>query len=77
MEQLLEYALIAEVPSAFLEHLLSNRHRWDAEFLRQLNEYAYEFRPDLAVWEAFVSDSGQLRLERVAPLVTELPELLG
>ena len=32
MEQLLEYALIAEVPSAFLEHLLRNRHLWDDEF---------------------------------------------
>lgn len=77
MEQLLEYALIAEVPSAFLEHLLRHRHLWDDEFTRLLNDFAYEFRPDLAIWEAFISDSGQLRLERTAPLISELPELLN
>jgi hypothetical protein len=73
MEQLLEYALIAEVPTAFLEHLLRNRHLWDDEFTRLLNDLAYEFRPDLAIWEAYVSDSGQLHLERIAPLISELP----
>lgn len=77
MEQLLEYALIAEVPSVFLEHLIRNQHLWDDEFVRLLNDFAYEFRPDLAIWEAHISVSGKLRLERTAPLISDLPELLN
>lgn len=77
MEQLLEYALIAEVPSAFLERLIRNQHHWDEEFVRLLNDFAYEFRPDLAIWEAHVTASGHLRLERTAPSVNDLPELLN
>lgn len=67
LRDLLTYALGAEVPQGFLEHLLRCQDRWDDEFRRRLEELAYEFRPDLAVWEIVVASDGQLRETRLMP----------
>lgn len=50
LADLLEYAFSARVPQAFVDRLLSSPTDWDDEFIRLLDDLAYEFRPDLAVW---------------------------
>ncbi|UCH26616.1 MAG: hypothetical protein JSV66_02915 [Trueperaceae bacterium] len=70
LQELLSYALGAQVPRGFAHHLLRRRERWDAEFERRLDELAYEFRPDLAVWELIVNDEGVL-IERRIPLLID------
>ena len=72
MTDLLEYALEAEVPEAFVDRLLSGRAAWDDEFVRQLDQLAYEFRPDLAVWYIETDDQGRLRQLRLAPRAEQL-----
>ena len=68
MAELLEYALETEVPASFVRRVLSRRSAWDAEFVRRLDQLAYEFPPDLAVWhidtdEQAVADGQQQRGE--------------
>lgn len=65
---MLEYALGGDAPEGFLMHLIERRSVWDDEFVRRLEEYAYELRPDLASWELTVGDDGQLE-ERRLPLL--------
>lgn len=72
MSELLEYALDAEIPGGFLERFLERRADWDAEFIRRLDELAYEFRPDLAVWYLNTDDEGRLLQFRLAPRVDQL-----
>lgn len=69
LRDLLSYAFGAPVPDTFLERFVDRREGWDDEFRRRLDELAYEFRPDLAVWELRVGEEGQLRERRVAPRV--------
>jgi hypothetical protein len=71
LQELLTYALGGQVPRGFAHHLLRRRERWDAEFERRLDELAYEFRPDLAVWELTVNEEGVL-FERRSPLLENL-----
>lgn len=66
--ELFSYAFSGEVPAAFARHLLQHADRWDEEFRQRLEELAYEFRPDLAVWVIKVDDDGGLR-ERRLPLL--------
>ena len=72
MAELLEYALDAEVPDVFVRRLLNNRDHWDEEFMRLLDELAYEFRPDLAVWYLDVDPQGRLLQLRIAPSASSL-----
>lgn len=72
MAELLEYALETEVPAAFVNRVLSRRGSWDAEFIRQLDQLAYEFRPDLAVWHIDTDEHGRLRQLRLAPRTEQL-----
>lgn len=72
MAELLEYALEAEVPEQFVNRVLSQRGSWDAEFVRQLDRLAYEFRPDLAVWHLETDEQGRLSQLRLAPRVEQL-----
>lgn len=72
MAELLEYALEAEVPAAFVSRVLSRRGSWDAEFIRRLDQLAYEFRPDLAVWHIDTDEHGRLRQLRLAPRTEQL-----
>lgn len=72
LAELMEYALDARIPDVFVERLLRNRYRWDQEFSRWLDELAYEFRPDLAIWYVSVDSEGQLIQQRLAPTVTDL-----
>ena len=72
MAQLMEYALNTRVPEVFVERMLSNRFSWDHEFTRWLDELAYEFRPDLAVWYVTADTEGRLTQLRLAPTVTDL-----
>ena len=71
LQELLIYALCGSVPDTFLARLLECRDRWDHEFARRLDELAYEFRSDLAVWEIAVTPEGKLH-ERRFPLVSPL-----
>lgn len=73
LRDLLSYAFGGQVPQGFLEHLLRNRDCWDDEFKRHLDDLAYEFRPDLAVWELTVTDAGVLTERRLSPSVDDLP----
>ena len=66
--EVLDFTLGGATPPRFLEHLVEHRHLWDAEFWRQLEVCAYELRPELAVWEISVDESGNLREQR-QPLV--------
>jgi hypothetical protein len=70
LKEVLEYALGGSVPPRFLEHLLTHRDLWDDEFKGRLEACAYELRPDLAVWELSVDESGYLQEER-APLLSQ------
>ena len=72
MSELLEYALDTEVPDVFVDRLLANQDNWDEEFARKLDELAYEFRPDLAVWYMDTDPQGRLLQFRVAPSVSSL-----
>ena len=66
--EVLDFTLGGAAPPRFLEHLIKHQDLWDAEFWRRLELRAYELRPDLAVWELSVDDTGKLREERL-PLV--------
>lgn len=72
MAELLEYALDTRVPEVFVERMLSNRFSWDHEFTRWLDDLAYEFRPDLAVWYVTADTEGRLTQLRIAPTVIDL-----
>ena len=72
MAELMEYALDARVPEIIVKRMLSNRFNWDHEFTHWLDELAYEFRPDLAVWYVTVDASGRLTQLRLAPTITDL-----
>lgn len=72
MSELLEYALDTEVPELFVDRLLDNRDNWDEEFVQKLDELAYEFRPDLAVWYLDADSQGRLLQLRLAPSVNSL-----
>ena len=69
LRDVLRYALGGSAPNGFLDHLIDRQHRWDDELWRKLDEFAYEFRPDLAVWEVTVDDDGILCEQRL-PLLT-------
>lgn len=69
VEEVLSYALGGPVPESFARRILQLRRSWDPEFVRQLEAFAYEFRPDLAVWELQVGPDGAL-LERRLPLLS-------
>ncbi len=69
LREFLTYALGGSVPRGFLDHLIAHKARWDDEFWRKLDALAYEFRPDLAVWELTVDAGGCLREKRL-PLVS-------
>ena len=62
---LFAYVFSADVPNAFARHLLRHSDRWDAVFRRRIDELAYEFRPDLAVWELTVARDGSLGERRL------------
>jgi hypothetical protein len=68
LKEVLTYALGGSAPERFLDHLIARCDLWDGEFWRQLEAFAYELRPELAVWELEVSAGGQLR-ERRVPLL--------
>lgn len=68
LKEVLTYALGGSAPEGFLEHLIAHRSAWDDEFRRRLEELAYEFRPDLAVWEVGIDAQGRL-CERRVPLL--------
>lgn len=72
MTDLLEYALETEVPAAFVDRVLGSRPAWDDEFVRQLDQLAYEFRPDLAVWYIETDEQGRLSQLRLAPRAEQL-----
>lgn len=67
--EVLDFTLGGCAPPRFLEHLFEHQHLWDAEFWRQLELRAYELRPELAVWELSVDETGTLR-ERRQPLTS-------
>jgi hypothetical protein len=69
---LLVYALGGQAPSGFVNRLIDSRHLWDEEFRRRLEELAYEFRPDLAIWEIQANDDGLLIERRTAPALEQL-----
>ena len=66
--EVLDFTLGGGAPPRFLEHLIAHQHLWDAEFRRRLELSAYELRPELAVWELGVDETGSL-CERRLPLV--------
>lgn len=68
LREVLSYAVGAPVPEAFAQRLLAKREHWDPEFVRRLNDLAYELRPDLAVWEVEVDEHGVLS-ERLLPFL--------
>jgi hypothetical protein len=70
LQEVLSYALAAEVPDGFVRHLVNHQHCWDDAFTQRLDELAYELRPDLAVWE-ITWEGGQL-CERRLPIVASL-----
>lgn len=74
LQELLAHALSAEVPDSFLKHLVKHRKNWDDTFKQRIDELAYEIRPDLAVWELYVSKKGELREQRL-PLIEKILEL--
>lgn len=61
----LNYALGGDVPESFLEHLIQHIHLWDSEFMRRLDEYAYELYPELAIWELEVTSENELVEKRL------------
>lgn len=64
-KELFAYMFLGEVPAGFARHLLRHSDRWDEQFRRRVDELAYEFRPDLAVWEISVRHDGRLRARRL------------
>lgn len=62
---LFAYVFFADVPKPFARHLLQHADRWDDVFRKRLDELAYEFRPDLAVWEVSVAPDGSLGERRL------------
>ncbi|MEX2535715.1 MAG: hypothetical protein WD273_08955 [Trueperaceae bacterium] len=72
LNELLVYALGGQAPQRFVDRLVRSRHLWDDEFKRRLEELAYEFRPDLAVWEIETKDDGELVERRTAPALEQL-----
>ncbi len=62
--EVLGYALCGAAPERFVERLVSSP-KWDDEFRARLEALAYEFRPDLAVWEVGVDEQGELTETRV------------
>ena len=70
LEAVLNYALGGAVPGAFLRHLLAHEYLWDPVFRQRLDELAYEFRPDLAVWQLTVTQNGEL-IETRLPLIKQ------
>ena len=71
VKDVLCYALGGDVPEKFLDRLIENNANWDNEFKDKLDEYAYEFRPELAIWELDVDRQGQLEEKRL-PLIDML-----
>lgn len=71
LKEVLEYALGGFAPRGFLEHIIKHRHAWDAEFRRRIDAYAFELRPDLAVWELEVDDRGRLTEQRLPLLASQ------
>lgn len=74
MTELLEYALETRVPDALVDRIMQASADWDEEFVRVLDNIAYEFRPDLAVWQVEADEVGRLRQLRLAPRVSRLRE---
>lgn len=66
LKEVLSYALCGAATERFVERLTSRE--WDDEFRARLEALAYEFRPDLAVWEVGVDEQGEL-IERRVPLL--------
>lgn len=60
LQDLFNYTLGTQVPEGFLKHLLRHQDSWDDVFRARLEDYAYEFRPDLAVWEIRADEQGKL-----------------
>lgn len=70
LNEVLSYALGTRVPGSFTKRLLERRGGWDPEFRRRLDSFAYELRPDLAVWEIEVGPDGRLA-ERRLPMLPD------
>lgn len=70
LKDLLSYTLGTPVPEGFVQHLLRHKDNWDEVFRARLESCAYEFRPDLAVWQLSVDEKGQLN-ERRLPLLAQ------
>ncbi len=64
LKEVLSYALCGAAPERFVERLVSSPD-WDDEFRARLEALAYEFRPDLAVWEVGVDEQGKVTEKRV------------
>lgn len=77
LRELLVYAFGGQAPPGFVDHLVRYRHLWDDEFKRRLEELAYEFRPDLAVWEIDAGEDGALVERRTAPTLDQLGPSAG
>ncbi len=71
VKDVLCYALGGDVPEKFLDRLVEKNANWDEEFKGKLDEYAYEFRPELAIWELDVNRRGYLEEKRL-PLIDGL-----
>ena len=69
LREVLSYALGEQVPEGFARHLLRHRDHWDEVFEKRLESYAYEFRPDLAVWEIQADENGHFHERRLPLLV--------
>lgn len=70
LKEVLTYALGGSAPERFVERLVTRRLEWDSEFVARLEALAYEFRPDLAVWELDTDAQGNLTERRVPLLDT-------
>jgi hypothetical protein len=68
LKDVLSYALGGSAPEKFLDHLIRHKACWDEVFWRRIDELAYEFRPDLAVWVLSVDEEGRLH-ERRLPML--------
>ncbi|MEZ4629755.1 MAG: hypothetical protein R2880_03400 [Deinococcales bacterium] len=66
--ELLSYVLFADVSEKVAEHFMKQQEAWDESFRECLENFAYEFRPDLAVWEIKVNESNQLEEQRLPML---------
>ena len=73
LRELLSYALGTEVPEPFARRLLVRRDDWDDAFRERLEDIAYEFRPDLAVWELRPREGGGWTERRLEPDLRRLP----